>query len=221
MRNTFVLGLLAVFAMVGSVRGDLIISGVVDGSQTGGNPKAIELVALNPIADLSAFTIVRDTNGTAGGPFTISSSFNLPMVPLAQGDFFYIYGNAASETFLTDAGFGDSTMGTGAADIVGSTNGDDILAVSTDGTAAGIIDAFGLLGQGDTNFATDNLAYRQAGTAPNPTGVLDAGNFDLLSNSDATITSTLGTYFVPAIPEPSSLALLGLFGVAGAVRRRK
>lgn len=52
---------------------DLIIAGAVDGTQTGGNPKLIKFKAVNPIADLSLFHVLRDTNGSTGGTFTVSS----------------------------------------------------------------------------------------------------------------------------------------------------
>lgn len=214
-----ILGAMSLFASHGSYA-DLIISGVVDGTETGGNPKAIELVATADIADLSNFFLVRDTNGSAG-TFTISSDFQLPMVSLNAGDFFYLYGNTDSETLLESLGFGDTDSGTAVLADVANHNGDDILAISDDADGTTIFDAFGLLGQGDTDFAANSVSYRQAGTPANPTGVADAGNFDIVAYSEAGLTSTFGTYEVAAIPEPSSLALLGFVGCAGFIRRRR
>lgn len=207
--------------LASSAKADLLITGVVDGTQTGGNPKAIELVATSNIADLSDFWILRDTNGTSGGPFTVSSSFNLPSVALSAGDFYYVYGNSDTVTYLESEGFGDTGSSTAVLNGVANHNGDDILALSTSINAADVFDAFGLLGQGDTDFAANSYAYRQAGTAANATGVSDAGNFDITSYSDAGLTSTFGTYAVSAVPEPSSIAVLGLLAGVGMIRRRR
>ena len=188
---------------------DLIITGVVDGTQSGGNPKAMELMATADIADLSDFFIVRDTDGTSGGPFTVSSSIELPSVSLSAGDFYYIYGNTDSRIYLEGIGFGNSGVGTGLEDGILNHDGNDILAVATANDGTGILDAFGLLGQTGT-FAADSIAYRQPNTAANPTGVLDAGNFDLTSYTDLDLTSTFDTYQLVAVPEPSALLFGGL-----------
>lgn len=53
----------------------LIISGVIDGPLTGGLPKAVELYAMDSIADLSAYAIGSANNGPSDGPeFTLSGS---------------------------------------------------------------------------------------------------------------------------------------------------
>ena len=186
---------------------NLIITGVVDGTQSGGNPKAMEILATAAVPDLSNFYIVRDTNGTSGGPFTVSSWIQLPSVSLAAGDFYYIYGTSATETYLESEGFGDTDSGTALLDGVLNHNGDDIMALATANDGTGVIDAFGLLGQGDTNFAENSIAYRQANTPANPTGVMDAGNFDLTNYSDSSFTNTFGTYQFAVIPEPSAFLL--------------
>lgn len=196
--------------------GVLVISGVVDGTNAGGNPKAIELVALGTIADLSTYYIHRDTNGTEGGPFTVAQTSQLPSLSLSPGDFYYLYGNADSETALTGLGFSS-----GSVDSIAGQNGDDIFAVSTSSdpsSVADFTDAFGLLGQGDTDFAADSIAYRMAGTAPNATGVMDAGNFNMIAYSDSALQSTFGTYVVP---EPSTTGLLVLGSVCFIARRRR
>ena len=99
-----------------------------------------------------------------------------------------------------------------------SQNGDDIFAISTSTSTANIIDAFGLLGQDDTNFYADSVSYRQAGTAANPTGVLDGGNFDITDYSEAVLLANLGSFTV--VPEPSA-ALLGGLGFLILLRRRR
>jgi hypothetical protein len=46
---------------------DLIITGVIDGPLTGGVPKAIELYAINTIADLSIYGLESANNGAVNG----------------------------------------------------------------------------------------------------------------------------------------------------------
>lgn len=193
---------------------DLIFSAVSDGTNSGGNPKAIKLEATVNIADLSNYWILRDTNGSSGGTFTISSDYQLPSVSLGVGDCFILYGTAASEAFGQDKGNTSQTVLNG----IANHNGDDIFAISTSDQAADVIDAFGLLGQGDTNFAQDSIAVR-ANPTPNPTGVQDAGNFTISSYSDELYCE----HFVvtAAIPEPASAVIFGLAGFGLCVVRRR
>ncbi|GAB5516192.1 hypothetical protein [Rhodopirellula baltica] len=200
---------------------DLVISGVSDGTDAGGNPKSIELVALTPIADLSNFFILRDTNGSTDGVFSVSSDFQLPAVSLDVGEFFYIYGNNDSEATLEGLGFGDTDSNTATTSSIASINGDDIFAVSSSLDTSGVIDTFGLAGQGDTNFYEDSIAYRKAGSGPNPTGVLDGGNFDISGYSEAGLNSNFGTFQVTAVPEPSIFGCLAVLAGAGFYGRAR
>lgn len=193
----------------------LIITGYVDGTQSGGNPKAMELYALAPIADLSNYWLIRDSNGTAGGPFTESDEFQLPAISLSAGSFFYLYGTSDTETYMEGIPFGDTDSGTAVLDSILNANGDDIFALSTSGDVADAIDAFGLLGQGDTDFAADSIAYRPDNSLLNPTGVQDAGNFTITGYTDLAFTGTFGTY----VPEPSAIG--GLFGIAALLVARR
>jgi len=193
----------------------LLITGVVDGTQSGGNPKAIELVSTIDGTNLSDFYLLRDTNGSSG-TFTQSSSLQLPMFTLDAGEFFYIYGTAETETFLENLGIGDTSSNAVFAGIAGH-NGDDIFALSSTNDTTGIIDAYGLLGQGDTDFGTDSIVYRNANEGANATGVLDAGNFTVTGYSDQLLEDTFGTF---VIPEPSTTALAGL-GLLALLRRKR
>lgn len=215
--NQFKLNFLVLASLGGisSASGAILISGVVDGTQTGGLPKAIEIVSTVDGTDLSDYFILRDTNGSSGGIFTVSDDYQLPPVVLNAGEFFYVYGNSGTETIMEGFGIGDTDSGTAEVDGIANHNGDDILALSTSVDPTDVFDSYGLLGQDDTNFAPDSIMYRNANTAANPTGVLDAGNFTQTAYSDGDLQSIFGTYEV--IPEPSavlltSLAFLGLFG---------
>ena len=205
------------FAMATAADGALLITGLVDGTEAGGNPKVIEVVSTTDGLELSDFFILRDTNGSSGGSFTVSSTYQFPTGTLDAGEFFYIYGNANSETRLEDLGIGNTDTNADSSSIANQ-NGDDIFAISTSTSTANIIDAFGLLGQDDTNFYADSVSYRQAGTAANPTGVLDGGNFDITDYSEAVLLANLGSFTV--VPEPSA-ALLGGLGFLILLRRRR
>ncbi|MEO0508407.1 MAG: PEP-CTERM sorting domain-containing protein [Verrucomicrobiota bacterium] len=197
---------------------------MVDGTQSGGIPKAMEIVAEEAIADLSDLWIVRDTNGA--GPF--DTFYQLPAVSLSTGDFFYIYGGTTTDTSMTALGFPDADVSGAVVNSILNWNGDDILALATpngtftDGTDISqfdVVDSFGVVGQGDTNFAPDSISYRIPGTAANPAGVTDAGNFDITAYSDVSLQATFGTYVVP---EPGAYALLaGICGLMSVMLKRR
>jgi hypothetical protein len=222
MKNKLTLTTLATLAgFAGAANADVIISGMVDGTQTGGIPKAMEIAATAAVSDLSDFWVVRDTNGA--GPFDTFAQ--LPSVSLASNDFFYVYGNSDTTTSMTTLGF-PATSGNALEDGILNWNGDDILGLATpngtfsDGTDISqfdVISSFGLVGQGDTDFAANSISYLTG--ANSAAGITDAGNFTITAYSDTDLQSTFGTYVVP---EPSAYALLsGMLGLAWVMLRRR
>jgi len=190
---------------------------VVDGTDDGGTPKGIELYAQVAIADLSVYSVIRDTNGA--GPFDTATT--LPSISLAMGDFFYIAGNADSATNLADLGFT-----CGYTNAIANVNGDDILGTAlTSDPYNTVIDSFGQEGQGDTDFYADSFAVRlNSSVTGQVPGQVDAANFTITSFSSAGIegASGFGSYAPVAIPEPSTLALFGLaLGMITLYRRKR
>lgn len=134
---------------------DLIITGVVDATLTGGVPKAIEVYVVNDIADLSACGLGSANNG--GG--SDGQEFTFDAVPASAGTFLYV----ASETENFNAYFGfNPDYTTGAAEI----NGDDAVELFCDGE---VVDLFGEIdvdGSGDPWEYLDGWAYRVSNTGP-------------------------------------------------------
>jgi hypothetical protein len=64
---------------------DLMITGVADGPLTGGLPKVLEIYAINDVADLSAYTVKKQTNENTDW----SGDYNLTGSATA-GDFVYV-----------------------------------------------------------------------------------------------------------------------------------
>lgn len=136
---------------------DLMITGVIDGDLTGGLPKAIQLTALNDIADLSIYGVGSANNG--GG--TDGQEFTFPAIPLAAGTTIYV----ASEITSFTAFFGfapDFTSGTA------NINGDDAIELFQNGT---VVDVFGDIntdGTGEVWEYMDGWASRPVAAGVSP-----------------------------------------------------
>lgn len=193
---------------------DLIITGIMDGPLPGGTPKAIELYARNPIADLSiyGFGSANNGGGSDGQEFALSGA-------AAAGDFLYI----ASETtnFTAVFGFAPTFITTSA-----NVNGDDAVELFRDGV---VVDVFGDIdvdGNDEPWEYLDSWAYRQGGPAD---GAFDIdqwgfGGVDALDGLDAAATAAavpFGTFAVAPVPVPGALWLLGsaLVGLVALGRR--
>jgi DNA-binding beta-propeller fold protein YncE len=169
---------------------DLVISGVIDGPLSGGVPKAIELYAVNDIADLSSYGLGGANNGggSDGEELTLSGSVN-------AGEYLYIASESAGfEDFF---GFAPDFTSNAA-----SINGDDAIELFKDGE---VVDLFGDIdvdGTGQPWEYLDGWAYRKADTGP------DGNTFELSnwtfsgpnaldgesSNSDATTPFPVGSF---------------------------
>lgn len=195
----------------------LVIAGVIDGDLSGGNPKAIVLLATADIADLSSWGVGSANNGggSDGEEFTLSGS-------ATDGQYIVVAANAASTTFFSTnyAASNFLAFENGAANI----NGDDAIELYS---SAAVVDTYGdinTLGDGETWDYTDGYAVRTGGAA----GAFNQANYS--SNAGALDTldessqaAILGGAFnnFNAVPEPSSTALFGLAGLAILFRRKR
>ena len=149
----------------------LMITGAFDGPLTGGQPKGIELYAVNDIGDLSVYGIGSANNG--GG--TDGQEFTFPAVSVTAGTYIYV---AHDSTGFSDyMGFPADYIAS-----VANVNGDDAFELFINGT---VIDVFGDINC-DPNSGTnqcptnvweylDGWAYRTSGEVNN------MGIFDTLS----------------------------------------
>jgi hypothetical protein len=147
---------------------DLLISGIFDGPLPGGQPKVIELYALQNVPDLSLYGIGSANNG--GG--TDGVEFDLPAVNMVAGTFIRISSSSHyyQQYFNNSANIFDSTSsGSAAVDM----NGNDAVELFKNGS---VIDVFGetdVNGAGTAWDYTDGWAYRKSYDFPN------GGNFDI------------------------------------------
>ncbi|MEO0346430.1 MAG: ExeM/NucH family extracellular endonuclease [Pseudomonadota bacterium] len=135
---------------------DIVISGVIDGPLPGGVPKAIELYAINDVANLSEWGVSSANNGSGA---TGAPEFAFPSVAVPAGSFIYVASESAN--FTTFFGFApDYTSG------VASINGDDAIELFQNGF---VVDVFGDVdvdGSGQAWEYLDGWAYRIDETGP-------------------------------------------------------
>lgn len=209
--------ILSLAFVIPSASADIVLTGVFDGPLSGGVPKAVELYVINDVSDLSAYGVGSANNGggSDGEEFTLSGS-------ASAGD--YIYISSESTGFNNYFGF-NPNFTSGAMSI----NGDDAIELFFNG---GVIDVYGDInvdGSGEPWDYLDGWAYRLSNTGPDGT-TFQIANWDIsginvndgqTSNDTAPDPWPIGTYTSSAIPEPSSLGIIGLMSIAGLVRRRR
>ena len=188
---------------------DLVITGVFDGPLSGGVPKAIEIYAINDIADLSTYGIGSANNGGGTDGIELQLSGNA-----VAGEFIYI---ASDQTgFSTFFGFDPDFISSAA-----SNNGDDaielfnnVVSNGSGGFTGDVIDTFGDInvdGSGQAWDYEDGWVYRNDGTGPDgATFTLSNWSFSGINeNDDDTTQSTatnpfpIGTYSRTVSADPS------------------
>lgn len=191
----------------GELTNNIIISGVFDGSLTGGIPKGVELYVLEDVADLSLFGLSSVSNG--GGSTDGDIEFNFPSITVTAGTFIYI---SSSEAGFTDFFGKNADYITGVVNI----NGDDSIELYENGK---IIDVFGNVnkdGSGETWEYLDGWAYRNSTSSPQGTTFTDTNwsysGVDGLeggtNNATATTPFPIGT-FQPATAAVSRNSIEG------------
>lgn len=172
--------------------GNLIITGIIDGTLPMGQPKALELYALADIADLSVYSLQNFNNGaTTPTPNSLS---NLPAVSLATGDYFYIVDtDDGNNEFLNFFGFEADFS----ADAI-SFNGDDVMVLYCNGVVMDHFGELGVDGSGEAWEYRDGWAYRNMDQSPNY-GSFDATNWTF-SGTDALDGATTNATATTPIP---------------------
>lgn len=204
--------------LVGQAKAGLLISGVLDGPLSGGEPKLVELYATSDIADLSTYGLETATNSAAAaGPETPLSG------SISAGEYLYVYnadndlpGTTPIDKLSGFLGFTpaneihDATAGGGA-----SFNGDDGIVLWNSGA---IVDRFGTDADADDSGEEwdyqDGWAYRVSGTGPDTSFVMSNWTFSgenvldgLTTNAEAG-SDAFPTGSYAAIPEPNTIVLV-------------
>ncbi len=158
--------LIFLFANSVSVKADVIITGIVDGTLSGGLPKAIELYVCDT-EDLSNWSLCRSSNGGAfGSDFTLSGTYT--------NQYVYLTNNAAGFASIFGS-FGDFANVIVSGNISG--NGNDGFALKNAGGT--VVDM--VWEANSSNYYLDSYAYRLSGTGPNP--VFDAAEWAAPGNN--------------------------------------
>ncbi|MCB0641758.1 MAG: HYR domain-containing protein, partial [Phaeodactylibacter sp.] len=169
--------------------GNLVISGLIDGPDTGGIPKAIEFTAVEFIPDLSIYGFGSANNG--GGSDGIE--FVFPAGSLAQGE--HVWVATESPIFTSFFGFAPDYVDA----LAPSINGDDAIELFCNGV---LIDLFGdqnVDGSGEPWEYTDGWAYRNSSTGPDgPTFVLGNWFFSGPNALDGEVTNAGAAVPMPA-----------------------
>jgi len=158
----------------------LVLIGLYHGPLSG-EPKGIELLVREDIADLSVYGISTASNG--GGSDGIEWSF--PAVSATEGEYLYVANDTAS--FRAFFGFGANFEDFGDAC---NFNGDDAFELFEDGKAIDVFGEIDVDGTGEDWEYTDSWAKRVPGTGPDGTMfVLNNWNLGPLGTFDGQTTN--------------------------------
>lgn len=177
-------------AATGYGQSNLVVTGVLDGTLTGGTPKAIEIYVVNDIPDLSIYGFGSANNG--GG--SDGEEFTFPADAVTAGQYLYI--STTTTEFNDFFGF-DPDYVDGSAGI----NGDDAVEIFMNGVAVDVFGDIDVDGTGEAWEYADGWAYRMDGTGPSTTFVVSEWTYSGVDALDGETTNAsaanpwpLGTY---------------------------
>lgn len=172
----------------------LVLTGIIDGDQATGSPKAVELYVAHDIADLSEYSLSNYNNGSSNA----NGTFTLPAGSATAGTYLYVSAPGDYE-YLFNLYFGFPADYTASVLFI---NGDDAMALSQNGS---IIDVFGEIGTDGTGTVwsyENGWAYRNSNegaigdvfepgdwTYTGPNGIYNENN-----NNSATYPMPVGSY---------------------------
>lgn len=194
--SKFLTALLVCFSVTAFSQSDLIITGILDGTLSGGLPKGLEIYVVNDVADLSVYGI---SNANNGNPSPEVPLFTFPADIAIAGSYLYI--GSEVDGFTSYFGFApDYNVGS----VIG-VNGDDVVELYHNGVVVDYYGEIGVDGSGSVWEYTDGWAYRVNGTGPNTTFTtaewifsgVDA-NENQTTNETAANPWPIGTYTMDA-----------------------
>lgn len=212
------LAALAITGLVASqANASMIFTGIIDGS--GSSPKGVE-VYVTADGDYSDWEVRIHSNGntTTSGTFFVGTETGSLNGVLTEG-FYYItstatdminqFASATSSNTFTDGSF--------------NMNGDDALGIyDASSTLIDELGEIGVDGSGEAWEYTNSYGYRVDQTGPDSTFNINNWDFpgdDHIDDNGGDDTLFPAGSYTP-IPEPASMALLGLGGALMLVRRR-
>ncbi len=152
----FLLTAVMVACWVQPTLAQLVITGIIDGPLSGGLPKAVELYAVEDIADLSIYGLGCANNG--GG--SDGQEFTFPADAATKGQFIYV--SQDSDHFFAFFGFYPDYRDHNSTYF----NGDDAIELFRDGVVVDIFGDIDVDGTGEPWEYLDGWAYRKNGTGP-------------------------------------------------------
>ena len=194
----FLLSALAICLSFTLFAQEVIITGVLDGTLSGGQPRAVELYVSGTV-DLSAYSINRYSNGgtsaTGGNAATLSGTYTDEFVYAVrtQPEFVQVFGNSGD--FANVIIVGDAAQGTG----------DDVYTLESAGS---IVDqAGGVIGV-RTDVYNDSWLYRNDNTGPDgdwvPANWMNVDQNDALIGQDAAGIAAMVPFGTYATTPPGS-----------------
>ena len=180
----------------------ILISAILDGDRSGGNPKMVELYAKTDIADLSVFGLESGSNGAASSG---TQEYTFDAVELSAGEFIYVTTNQAElETYFIFIEDGEPVNPLDGKKIyvnnVASINGNDPVYLYKSGA---VVDAFGAADASEASFYADSYAQRKFDKGPSTT--YDSNEWTISSvdgcgttNEDCSVKATIGSYLYAA-----------------------
>jgi len=209
-------------AAASTSQGSLILTGIMDGTLAGGTPKVIELYVTTDIADLSLYGVelVSNAGSSAGSVETFFSG------TATAGEFIYV--STEAPKFTSVLGFAPNFT----TNDVNHNGDDDFYIYGPAGAVPGgtLLDTWGgsdaVDNTGTVADLLDSWAYRANGTSANTTftssewTITAPNSLDGLTAAEMNTAFPNGTFTAAGVPEPSSL-LLGALGGLALLRRRR